>query len=38
VTLMPMREMYNISTRQGADWGIDGYEVTKKYFDHAKAV
>ncbi|KAL4507088.1 hypothetical protein ABPG72_001881 [Tetrahymena utriculariae] len=38
MTLMPIMEMYNISTRQHAAWGLDGYEVPKKYFDHLKVV
>lgn len=38
VTFMPVREMYNISTRQGSDWGVEGYEVQKKHFDHMQIV
>ncbi|EGR33008.1 hypothetical protein IMG5_063790 [Ichthyophthirius multifiliis] len=35
---MPLVEMYNITTRQNTTWGIDGYEVPKRYFDHLKQV
>ena len=35
---MPIRDMYNVVTRTHAAWGIEGYEISKKYFDHNKAV
>jgi len=35
---MPIRDMYNVATRTHAAWGIEGYEISKKYFDHNKAV
>jgi len=38
VLYMPIRDMYNVATRTHAAWGIDGYEISKKYFDHNKAV
>lgn len=28
-----MEEMFKISTRQTSNFGIEGYEVTKKYAD-----
>lgn len=33
---MHLVEMYKISTRQNTNWGIDGYEVPRSYFDHTK--
>lgn len=33
VTTMPIKEMYDISTRQNAAWGIEGYEVPRDYLD-----
>jgi len=38
VLYMPIRDMYNVATRTHAAWGIEGYEISKKYFDHNKAV
>jgi len=36
VTSIPIRDMYNISMRQNAGWGIEGYEVPKQYPDARK--
>lgn len=34
---MPMTEMYSLVTRQEKNWGVPGYEIPKKYFDHIKS-
>jgi len=36
VTTIPVREMYDISMRHNAAWGIEGYEVPKQYPDARK--
>ena len=33
---MPVDEMFSISRRTNAAWGIEGYEVPKEYLDPAK--
>jgi hypothetical protein len=34
---MSMGEMYSLVTRQEKNWGVQGYKVPKKYFDHIKS-
>ncbi len=31
---MPITEMYKITMKSDNNWGIGGYQVPKKYFDH----
>jgi hypothetical protein len=26
--------MFKVSSRNNENWGIEGYEITKKHFDH----
>lgn len=33
---MPITEMYSLVTRQEKNWGVRGYQIPKKYFDHIK--
>ena len=33
---MSIPEMYNLVTRQEKNWGVQGYKIPKKYFDHLK--
>jgi hypothetical protein len=34
---MPPNEMYQLITRQNDNWGIKGYQIPKKYFDHEES-
>lgn len=37
VPKMSIGEMYSLVTRQEKNWGVQGYEVPKKYFDHIES-
>lgn len=37
VNQMRIPEMYNLITRQNVNWGVDGYKVPTKYFDHVRS-
>ena len=34
---MTIPEMYSLVSRQEKDWGVKGYKIPKKYFDHKKS-
>ena len=34
---MQPAEMYKLVARQNDDWGIQGYKIPTKYFDHVKS-
>lgn len=36
--VMPVQEMFNISKRTNAAWGIEGYEVPREYIDPLKQI
>jgi len=33
-----MEELYKISSRNNEEWGIEGYQIEKKYFDYNRAI
>jgi hypothetical protein len=35
--MLSIEEMWSTDKGDGKNWGIDGYEVPKKYFDHAQS-
>ncbi|EGR31168.1 hypothetical protein IMG5_116390 [Ichthyophthirius multifiliis] len=38
LNFMPLNEMYKITTKSDNNWGIAGYQVPKRYFDHIKTI